>query len=63
MQIYKLPSINYLRLRFHLKALKDCDLPGWNGSLLGGAFGHALKKTVCTMRAGQLCDDCMLRSQ
>lgn len=63
MQIYTLPAIDYLRLRFHLKALKDCDLPAWKGSLLRGAFGHALKKTVCTMRAGQLCDDCMLRSQ
>jgi len=63
MQLYTLPSIDYLRLRFQLKALKDCDLPAWKGSLLRGAFGHALKKTVCTMRPGQRCDDCMLRSQ
>jgi len=63
MQLYTLPAIDYLRLRFHLKALHECDLPSWKGSLLRGAFGHALKKTVCTMRPGQLCDDCMLRSQ
>ncbi len=63
MQLYTLPQIDYLRLRFHLKALQDCDLPSWKGSLLRGAFGHALKKTVCTMRAGQRCDDCLLRSQ
>ena len=60
---YRLPSIQYVRLRFHLKALNDYDLPSWKGSLLRGAFGHALKKTVCTMRAGQRCDDCLLRSQ
>ncbi len=63
MSRYQLPSIDYIRLRFHLKALDDCDLPAWKGSLLRGAFGHALKKTVCTMRPGQLCDSCLLRSQ
>lgn len=60
---YALPELTYLRLRFHLKALNDCDLPAWKGSLLRGAFGHALKKTVCTMRSSQRCDDCLLRSQ
>jgi hypothetical protein len=60
---YALPELTYLRLRFHLKALNDCDLPSWKGSLLRGAFGHALKKTVCTMRSSQRCDDCLLRSQ
>lgn len=63
MQLYTLPSIDYLRLRFHLKALKDCDLPSWKGSLLRGAFGHALKRTVCTMNKEQLCENCMLRDQ
>lgn len=62
MQLYTLPSINYLRLRFHLTAIKDCDLPAWKGSLLRGAFGHALRRTACTMKPGQLCDNCMLRS-
>jgi hypothetical protein len=63
MQLYSLPAIDYLRLRFHLKAIHDSELPSWKGSLLRGAFGHALKKTVCTMRPGQRCDDCMLRFQ
>ena len=63
MPLYLLPAIEYLRLRFHLKALKDCDLPAWKGSLLRGAFGHALRKTVCTMKPGQLCENCMLRDQ
>ena len=63
MHLYKLPSIDYLRLRFHLKALNDCDLPSWKGSLIRGAFGHALKRTVCTMHKGQICASCMLRDQ
>lgn len=62
MQLYTLPAIDYLRLRFHLKALHDCDLPAWKGSLLRGAFGHALRRTACTMNPGQLCENCMLRS-
>ncbi len=62
MQLYTLPAIDYLRLRFHLKALTDCDLPAWKGSLLRGAFGHALRRTACTMKPGQLCESCMLRS-
>ena len=63
MSEYKLPSITYLRLRFHLVAQEDCNLPTWKGSLLRGAFGFALRRTVCTMKRGQLCKDCMLRSQ
>jgi hypothetical protein len=53
MQLYTLPELNYLRLRFHLKALHDCDLPAWKGSLLRGAFGHALRRSACTMNPGQ----------
>ena len=63
MRSYQLPSIEYLKLRFHLEAQLDCRLSSWKGSLLRGAFGHALRRTVCTMRRGQQCDDCMLRSQ
>jgi len=60
---FQLPSLSYLRLRFHLKAQEDCTLPSWKGSLLRGAFGHALKRTVCTMKTKQLCETCMLREQ
>ncbi len=63
MQLYVLPHLHFLKLRFHLTAQKDCTLPSWKGSLLRGAFGHALRRTVCTMHKGQECKDCMLRSQ
>ena len=60
---YQLPPISFSRLRFHLIALENCTLPSWKGSLLRGAFGHALRRTVCTMKKGQPCEDCMLRAQ
>ncbi len=60
---YQLPTIEYLRLRFHLLAQRDYTLPAWKGSLIRGAFGHALRRTVCTMNSGQHCRDCLLKSQ
>ncbi|MDW7681774.1 MAG: hypothetical protein SCK70_14525, partial [bacterium] len=63
MRSYQLPSIEYLKLRFHLAARLDCSLPSWKGSLIRGVFGHALRRTVCTMARGTDCADCMLRSQ
>lgn len=63
MQSYQLPSIEYLKLRFHLAAQLESYLPHWKGSLLRGAFGHALRRTVCTMKPGLECVNCMLRDQ
>ncbi len=63
MRSYQLPDLDYLKLRFHLIAQVDCTLPSWKGSLIRGAFGHALRRTVCTMKHGQECKECMLRSQ
>lgn len=34
MQLYTLPAFDYLRLRFQLKAIHDCDLSSWKGSLI-----------------------------
>ncbi|MDZ7262359.1 MAG: CRISPR system precrRNA processing endoribonuclease RAMP protein Cas6, partial [candidate division KSB1 bacterium] len=63
MPLYILPALNYLRLRFHLVAKKDYMLPSWKGSLLRGAFGHALHRSVCTMKKEQICQNCLLRTQ
>jgi hypothetical protein len=60
---YQLPTIEYLRLRFQLSAQINCTLPAWKGSLLRGAFGHALRRTVCTKKSGQDCRNCLLWSQ
>jgi hypothetical protein len=61
--IYTLPSIPYLRLRFDLVAQQEAFLPAFKGSLLRGAFGHALRRTVCVMGPQQPCPTCMLRKQ
>jgi hypothetical protein len=61
--LYRLPSIPHLRLRFTLIAQKEAFLPSFKGSLLRGAFGHALRRTVCVMGPQQPCPTCMLRRQ
>ncbi|MDZ7312721.1 MAG: hypothetical protein ONB45_15765, partial [candidate division KSB1 bacterium] len=61
--IHSLPSIPYLRLRFSLVAQQEAFLPPFKGSLLRGAFGHALRRTVCVMGPQQPCPTCMLRKQ
>lgn len=60
---YRLPVIPHLRLRFTLIAPKEVVLPEFKGSLLRGAFGHALRRTVCVMGPQQPCPTCMLRKQ
>ena len=37
------------RYELRLRAEEVCSLPAVLGSTLRGAFGHALKKTVCVM--------------
>lgn len=60
---YQLPVIPFLRLRFILTAVQETFLPSNKGSLLRGAFGHALRRTVCVMGPQQPCPTCMLRQQ
>jgi hypothetical protein len=60
---YRLPVIPFLRLRFTLIAQQKALLPSFKGSLLRGAFGHALRRTVCVMGPQQPCPTCMLRKQ
>jgi hypothetical protein len=59
--LYALPRIPYLRLRFTLRSLGQAQLPRYKGSLLRGAFGHALRKAVCAMAPDQPCETCPLR--
>jgi hypothetical protein len=58
---YTLPSIPYLRLRCTLRALDHARLPAYKGSLLRGAFGHALRRAVCAFGPQQACASCRLR--
>jgi hypothetical protein len=53
--------IPYLRLRHRLRAVGRAELPPFKGSLLRGAFGHALRRSVCLMGPEQPCATCRLR--
>ncbi len=59
--VYPLPAIPYLRLRFVLRSEENAFLPPFKGSLLRGAFGHALRRSLCSQGPGQECQDCFLR--
>jgi hypothetical protein len=56
-----IPTVPYLRLRLVLEAQVNAYLPSFKGSLLRGAFGHALRRTACAMGKGQACEGCRLR--
>jgi hypothetical protein len=56
-----LPAIPYLRLRATLSAEEAVVLPAFLGSMLRGAFGHALRRMVCVMGPEQACAECGLR--
>ena len=58
---YALPRIPYLRLRCTLRARERAVLPPYKGSLLRGAFGHALRAAVCALGPRRDCADCRLR--
>ncbi len=60
-RVYTLPRIPYLRLRCTLVARAAARLPPYHGSLLRGAFGHALRAAVCSMGPEQECATCRLR--
>lgn len=57
-----IPAIPYLRLRATLVAEAPARLPPFKGSMLRGAFGHALRRTVCVMGPEQPCVSCNLRA-
>lgn len=58
---YRLPEIPWLRLGVTLVAREPARLPAYQGSMLRGAFGHALRRAVCAMGPHQDCGGCRLR--
>lgn len=52
-------ALPLIPLRFHFDAPPELALPEYPGSAWRGAFGHALKKTVCVSR-GVECEACLL---
>jgi CRISPR-associated endoribonuclease Cas6 len=59
--VLPVPRIPYVRLRVTLAARQTARLPATKGSLLRGAFGHALRREVCAMGPRQQCAACPLR--
>jgi hypothetical protein len=47
------------RYSFRCRFTTPAALPAFKGSMLRGAFGHALKKVVCALRR-KTCGDCLL---
>ncbi len=60
-ELCPLPPLTHLRLRLTLKARESAHLPDYKGSMLRGAFGHALRRAVCTRGPKQPCASCTLR--
>jgi hypothetical protein len=60
---YTLPALPYVRLAFTLRAEAPAELPEYQGSMLRGAFGHALRRMVCVMGREQPCATCRLRRE
>ncbi len=58
---FPLPEVPFLRLRVTFTARRRGELPAYKGSLLRGAFGHALRRAVCAMGPKEACGRCPLR--
>jgi CRISPR/Cas system endoribonuclease Cas6 (RAMP superfamily) len=57
----KLPQIQIINQRIHLIAREQIIFPPFPGAAFRSAFGAALRRTCCTMKA-QTCPNCMLNT-
>jgi hypothetical protein len=55
------PNIPLKKYRFYFESTGPCRLPEYPGSAWRGAFGHALKRTVCVVR-NTPCNQCLLKN-
>jgi len=55
------PKIPLKSFRFYYESAYPIRLPDYPGSAWRGAFGHALKRTVCVVR-NTPCNDCLLKN-
>jgi hypothetical protein len=62
MELHGLTTLKLARYRLHLRSLENATLPLFLGSTLRGAFGHALKKSVCPM-SHRNCARCLVADQ
>jgi len=57
-----LEKFTFSQFSFEMITLDNLMLPPYKGSTLRGAFGHAFKKVVCTLR-NRNCQDCILKER
>ena len=57
-----LDKFAFSQFTFEMSAVENLQLPAYKGSTLRGAFGHAFKRVVCTLRKTD-CNDCILRGK
>ena len=57
-----LDKFTFSQFIFEMSAVDELRLPEYKGSTLRGAFGHAFKKVVCTLR-NKDCNDCILKER
>lgn len=60
MQVTNAPTIPVSCYRFYFKTDQPVRIPDYPGSAWRGAFGHALKRTVCVIR-NTPCHQCLLK--
>ena len=53
-------TMRWTRIEFHGSFPEGAVLPTFKGSMLRGALGFALKRTVCAVRV-KVCEPCLLR--
>jgi hypothetical protein len=53
-------SLSFARLKVTYELITDCWLPTYKGSTLRGAFGDALRRTVCRFPKEKHCSNCQL---
>ena len=59
-QVSNQPELPVYHFQFEFSADRPLQLPDYPGSAWRGAFGHALKRTVCVVR-NTACSECMLQ--
>ncbi len=57
-----LPEMNVARYEIRLRSEEESRIPAFPGSTLRGAFGHALKATVCVTHHRD-CDNCLVSAR
>jgi CRISPR-associated endoribonuclease Cas6 len=55
-------QFTFSQFNFEMSAVDELHLPEYKGSTLRGAFGHAFKKVVCTLRTKE-CRECILKER